>query len=160
MFKNKRGVEVWISYIFLILVTVVLSYMVFTWLHGYSKESVEKISQKVNTEKCDRISFFVADSFIKNPGNATQTLYIKVTNNGYLRINKIILRKYLDTGINVNTINAYMKPDETKEIDSDFQGFIEAYEIIPVYMDNSAEVICNNRKVQKKYNPASDRFEG
>lgn len=145
---DKKGVEVWISWVLLIAFVIVLSAFMYNWIIGYTESKSEQMKEMVyNTEECD----FVAIS-IDAACQDSQTLYINVTNRYNLKIDKLIVRMYRGSNVlNITEFNITIKPKVTKALNITKQTTtnVNITEVIPVVEKDDYEIICRNRLAQK-----------
>jgi len=148
MIKGKKGVSMWLSWVLLMVFVVILSVVIFDWMKGYTESSSSEMTKRVfNAEKCSFISISVSEIVEKNP----QTLNIKVTNRNNLRINQIIFRLYsTDNKVYVDDLNITLLPNQTKTVELQKNGTIEAMDLIPVRFEQEYTIVCRDRMVRIK----------
>lgn len=152
---SKKGVEQWISYVLLILFSVVIASLLFVWMKDYATGATDTFTEKFNTEKCAQISISIDDAILKN----AQTLYITVTNRNYLRINGILVRIYYDTGPELFEKKKLTKPQITNDYELNITtGNIQAIHVIPYYQADDVRIICDNKKIIMDYDSGTQKF--
>ena len=147
MFMTKKGISVWISWVLIIGFTVVLGTFFFSFMKGFTEESVEElIDRNEQVQVCDETSLRV-DSFCQN----TQTLNINVSNNGNLRIEELLFRMFDIYGMPQAVYkNVTINTEKTASLVIVKQGVIDQVEVIPVAHEKSNRFICQNRKVTEE----------
>ena len=137
--KNKRGVAVWISWVLVVAFAALIGSLVFKWMIGYVKEQTVQIEERVYDDSlCEELSLAV-----KNLCQETQKLNFELLNNGFLTIDRLIFKMFdLDNNPFVIEQAIELSPGRTEAIEVIKQGHTNNLEIIPITVDNSREVVC------------------
>jgi hypothetical protein len=146
VFRDKRGVDAWISWVLIMAFAVVLSVFMYQFMVDYAKQSTEDIKKVVyNTDECTRISLSINSVCF-----SSQALNITLQNRNYVRIDKIDFRLYNGRiPLHTNYTNITMNPNREKEMT--IQTGITAMtmvEVIPHIVKEGMDIICSDKKVQ------------
>ena len=147
MMHNKKGVELWVSWVLLVASAVVASVFMFTWMTDYATETNEEITRTFeNAQQCDSVSIEIraCQEITRNVVN------VNATNRGLLTIDKIIFRLY-DAHDDVSTrqINKTIRPNVKKSFPVVRQDAVVNIEAVPVLYDDAGnEIICTKRLSQ------------
>ena len=142
--RNKKGVAVWISWVLVVAFAALIGSLVFKWMIVYVKEQTVQIEERVYDESlCERLSLVVKDLCQED-----QKLNLKLLNNGFLTINRLIFRMF-DVENNPFVIEQTidLSPGRTESIEVIKQGHTNNLDIIPVTVDNNREVVCQQPTV-------------
>ncbi|MBN1386501.1 hypothetical protein JW968_06020 [Candidatus Woesearchaeota archaeon] len=147
---NKRGIEIWLSWILLMAMIIGLSALMMTWMKNYSREALTGAQKRVfDSDRCEQISISMDHAICKN----SSSIETQITNRNNLRIDQIIFRKYYnESPPDITEINETIKPSLTKSVHFEkANDTIITLEAIPVYIDRTAGevIICRNRLVSK-----------
>ncbi len=147
--KSKKAISIWLSWILLTAFMVVLSVVVYEWYINYTKESIVSMKQTVyNTDECTSISVCLKVL------NTTQDLNINVTNNGYIKVDRLFIRVYNSTDFKQFEYNTTLKPDRTRNYifnstNGNYTAMTNAdyVEVVPIIVKDDLTVICSSRQV-------------
>ncbi|MCX6707649.1 MAG: hypothetical protein NT001_05930 [Candidatus Woesearchaeota archaeon] len=145
--KSKKGIDQWISWVLLLVFSVLLASIVSYWMKDYITETSGDMTKRAHTtEYCDGVGIEIQDLVAKN----SQTLNMKVINTYNLAINKIIFRVYdADNYILVNMTNVTIKPGQNKTIEIPKNETVSFVEAVPVIIEDGEQIICNDKTVFK-----------
>ena len=139
---NKRGADVWISYVLLVGFTVALAAFIYSWMTGFSIEKTTEIKERIyDADICGSVAISI------NACNSSQTLYINITNRGDIRINQLIFR--LDNGTDYTSfeINTTIKPQNSETFNFTNVKIINATpDVVPATFKDKYDVVCTDKK--------------
>ena len=141
---NKRGAEVWISWVLLMAFVVALGAVISNWMQNYTQSQITNTKEKIyDSQVCQSVSIFLSEIYYKNP----QTLNMKVTNNNLLLVDEVIFRVYNDDGALTYvqkkvTLRPYKSKDITVDINITNAHYVDA---IPVVDNKESQIICRMR---------------
>ncbi|MFO8016914.1 MAG: hypothetical protein R6U32_07480 [Candidatus Woesearchaeota archaeon] len=149
LFRNRKAIASWISWVLLVTFVIFLGTMVFYWMKDFSAETMDDMRHRVETtEKCDLISIEVSDAVSKN----AQTLNMKVTNRYNLGVDQLIISLYDGDNdiIRTNTINATIKPNATRTIGvpQNSSRTTAIVRVLPVIFEGGERIYCPEREVE------------
>ncbi|MGB9748675.1 MAG: hypothetical protein ACP5OZ_03280 [Candidatus Woesearchaeota archaeon] len=136
--KNKKGIDVMISWILLIAISLSLGILVYTWVRNYSESTASDLENRSIESRCELVYAAL--------GNACQTaneLYFDITNKKDLKI-KGFLFGIVDIFGNAENreINETLLVGETKRITIMKQGTIARIEAVPIIRNNEHDIYC------------------
>ncbi len=142
---NKRGVDIWVSWVLITAFAVVLGTMMYYWMTSYTQGTTTDMTNRVSTEQgCDAVAISI-DSACKN----AQHLYINLTNRKDRTVDNIIVRAFNTTtsDLAVNETNLTLRPGKTKEINVTVSISNTNYvEVVPGSIDGELVFSCPDKK--------------
>ena len=145
LFRSRKGIAVWISFVLLTLLAVTLGAGFLVWSKGFTATSaadIEKRSEYVTM--CEAVSLQ-----IRNICQNTQALNMNLSNNNNLKITELSLRLYdIYNQPQRRSINVTLRPSETSSIMVVKQGIVKQLELIPITQSGKNRIICESRKVE------------
>ncbi|MCK5449543.1 hypothetical protein KAI32_01635 [Candidatus Pacearchaeota archaeon] len=131
---EKRGLSPVIASVFLILLVIVLSSLIFSWSRGFMNEQIEKFGQPVG-ELCNSVDFEV--NRIEGTGNND---ILEVVNRGNININSLEIKIYKNGSSETQNFDfvIHSMKSISKEVPLRMEdgSFPEKIEIFPVLIGN------------------------
>lgn len=145
--RGKKGFDQWVSWVLLLVFSVLLASIVSYWMKDYVGGLVTDLwIRSHTTEYCDGVGIEIQDLVAEN----SQTLNMKVVNTYNLAINKIIFRVYdANNYILINITNVTIKPGQNKTIEIPKNATISLVEAVPVILEEGKQIICKDKTVSK-----------
>jgi hypothetical protein len=136
--KNKNGIDVMISWILLIAISLSLGVLVYTWVRNYSESTASDLENRSIESRCELVY-----ASLSNACQTSNELYFDITNKKDLKI-KGFLFGIIDIFGNVDNreINETLLVGETKRISIIKQGTIARIEVVPIIRNNEQDIYC------------------
>lgn len=152
--KDKRGVEVWVSWVMMLVLIIGLATLMMGWMKSYSQSSMDEVEKRVyDADLCGQISISMDYAVCKD----IDTMEVQLTNRNNFRISQVLFRAYYNiSDPNMTEVNVTLKPGDTKKVNFEviprnFDDLIWL-EAIPVHWqitDERVSYICRNRLISK-----------
>ena len=142
---NKRGLELWVSWVLLVAAAVIASVFMFGWMLDYATLTKEEVLKTYeNSQECDSVSLEIRAC----QETSRNIIDVNATNRGMLKVDKLIFRLY-DAHDDVATrqINVTIRPNTKSSFPVVRQNAVIAIEAVPVMYGDDAEIICSKRAV-------------
>ena len=142
--SNRKGVEVWLSWVLLVAFSVFIGTLVLQWSRSHTTQTVEDLTQKGEILTICQETGVAVNSYCQK----TQTLNINVTNNNNRKVDALLVRGFDIYGNPQNgERNISLQPDNSKSIQIVKQGVLKKAEVMPIIMVGKKRVVCISRKV-------------
>ena len=137
---GKKAMEIWISWLLIIALTVSLGAVVYSWVRSYSTSTSEDIELRNQEASCDSVAIVLT-----NACQTTTRLYVDVENKKDLKIQGILF-SFIDIYGNSDNreINRTLNVGQTLRFDIIKQGTIKKIEAVPIIKVGSAIVYCTS----------------
>lgn len=142
---SKRGVSAWISWVLLVAFMVTLSAFMYSFLAGFTKQSIEDVKEQVIDSKvCDNVGISVS-ACLKNSNLIT----ITAKNVNYITVDKI----------SIDLFDVFDRPQQkskefklvsgnSKRFDLLKDGIIKEIHAVPVIYKDGKVIFCSNKEVR------------
>jgi len=148
---RKKAASEWISYVLLIGFTVALAAFVYSWMTGYTSNSVQEVKERIyNSDLCDSIGVSVTACL---NSSSSQTLYINVTNRGDLRITKLLFRFFQsEMPVSDAEFDSVINPQHSKNFSAsqvNLTGAVNSttkVQVVPETTKDNLLVVCSDKK--------------
>ena len=142
--SNRKGVEVWLSWVLLVAFSVFIGTLVLQWSRSHTTQTVEDLTQKGEILTLCQETGVAVNSYCQK----TQTLNINVTNNNNRKVDALLVRGFDIYGNPQNgERNISLQPDDSKSIQIVKQGVLKKAEVMPIIMVGKKRVVCISRKI-------------
>ena len=142
--SNKKGIEVWLSWVLLVAFSVFIGTLVLQWSRSHTTRTVEDLTQKGEILTICQETGVAVNSYCQK----TQTLNINVTNNNNRKVDALLVRGFDIYGNPQNgERNISLQPDNSKSIQIVKQGVLKKAEVMPIIMVGKKRVVCISRKI-------------
>ena len=153
LYRTKKGVTPWISWLILTVFVISLGGFVSLWMKEQVTDSVDNAKRAIyNSEDCEKLAIDIREAVLKN----SQTLNMKVINTYDVRVDQLAFTLYdANNGIlNASAINITIRPNENKTVEIGTNQTIAFVKVIPVYFrdkgrDDLIRVVCSENAVEK-----------
>lgn len=143
IFKGKRGVSIWISWVLLVAFMVSLSTFMYYFFSDFAKQSIDDVkSRVVDSKLCDNVGISVSVCL-----KSTSDLTVTVKNVNYITIDKV----------SIDMFDVFDRPQQkSKEIkivsgtsrsfDILKDGIIKEVHVVPVVYKDGKSIFCSNKE--------------
>jgi FlaG/FlaF family flagellin (archaellin) len=148
VFKHKKAVSPWISWVLLVAFAIVLSAFMYDFMVDYTESSTDDMKRTVyNTDECRLVSLNIDSACM-----SSQVLNITLQNRNYIRIDKMDLRFYEGrVPLHTNQTNITMNPNRVKIIEFNTGvSTVTRVEVIPYIIKEEMDIICADKKAESE----------
>jgi hypothetical protein len=142
--KSKKGVSAWISWVLLVAFMVSLSAFMYTFLSGFTKDSIEDVKEKVIDSKvCDSVGVSVS-ACLKNSNLITVT----IKNVNYITVDKVSIDMFdVFDRPQQKTKEFKLVSGNLKKFDILKDGIIKEIHVVPAIYKDGKAIYCSNKEV-------------
>ena len=142
--SNKKGVEIWLSWVLLVAFSVFIGTLVLQWSKGHTTQTVDDLTQKGEILTLCQETGVSVNSYCQK----TQTLNINVTNNNNRKVEALLMRGFDIYGNpQGGERNVSLQPDKSKSVQIVKQGVLKSAEVMPIIIVGKKRVVCQSRKI-------------
>ena len=142
--KNKRGIEVWLSWVLLVAFSVLIGSIVLQWSKAQTTKTVDDLTEKGEILTLCQETGISVNSYCQK----TQTLNINVTNNNNRKVDALIVRGFdIYNKPQGGERNISLEPEKTKSVAIVKQGVLKRAEVMPIISVGKKRVVCQSRKI-------------
>ena len=143
--SNKKGIEVWLSWVLLVAFSVFIGALVLQWSRSFTTKTVNDLTQKGEILTLCQETGISVNSYCQK----TQTLNINVTNNNNRKVDALLVRGFDIYGNpQGGERDISLQPDKTKSIEIVKQGVLKSAEVMPVIIVGKKRAVCQSRKIK------------
>ncbi|MBW3012515.1 hypothetical protein KY311_04980 [Candidatus Woesearchaeota archaeon] len=139
---NKKGLEVWISWILLVGLTVALGVVMYSWYISTTESTIESLQYVYDRSECNNVAILLEAC------SQAQHLNINITNKLYTNVDEVIFRIHY-TELDFDSVNrsARIKPGQKEDfrIPIDSGKTVSEVEALPVISSGNFRIICSSR---------------
>ena len=144
VWRGKRGVSEWISWVLLTGLTVMIGVFVLQWSKGNTTQTVEDITEKGEVLTLCQETGLSITGYCQD----TQTLNINVTNNNNRKIDAVVVRGFdIYNNPQAGDKNISLVPEKSKSVVIVKQGVLKRAEVMPAIIVGKKRVVCLSRKI-------------
>ncbi|GEM_PF-1895464 len=142
--KNKKGIEVWISWVLITAFMIVLGVIVYRWSTSYATSSASDVETRAGKAECDAVALQITAAC-----QLDNVIYVDIANRKDLKIDKVIFGLY-DIFGNGESREKIFTLDVGKTINVEVlkQGTISTISAIPAIYKSSKWIVCPEKEVQ------------
>lgn len=140
---NKKGVSEIVAYVFLILIAMSLSILVYAWLKSYIIQPEKKCP--------DSLALIITNY------SCSDRFYVSFRNKGLFDIDGFLLKYSSGSGLPINYLSREdgdfffngqkkLAPNENYTINYWFDGTITSIEVLPLRVIDEEPIICTNSR--------------
>ena len=157
LLKNKKGIEVWISWVLLMGFVATLSLLMYDFIKDYTQETVDELRGRVyDTEECNSVAISI-DSVCKQTATSPIYLNITVTNRLNINIDQLMFRtfdssdRFLNISrLNISTATVALRPQQSKKITMNISSDdINTVQVIPAVFREDLVIVCMRKIVEE-----------
>lgn len=142
--KGKRAISAWISWVLLVMLSVIIGTMVMQWTRSNTTQTVEDLTEKGEILTLCQETGLAVNSYCQD----TQTLNINVTNNKLRKVDAVMVRSFdIYNNPHGSQKNISLEPEKSKSVVVVKQGVLKQAEVMPVIIVGKKRVICQSRKL-------------
>ena len=142
--RNKKGVEVWISWVMLIAFSVLIGSIVLQFTRSHTTSTVDDLTEKGEILTLCQETGLAVNSYCQK----TQTLNMNVTNNNNRKVEALMVRGFdIYNNPQGGERNISLAPDKTKSVSVVKQGVLKRAEVMPMIVVGKKRVVCQSRKI-------------
>ncbi|MBW3017303.1 hypothetical protein KY316_02935 [Candidatus Woesearchaeota archaeon] len=139
---NKKGLEVWISWILLVGLTVALGVVMYSWYISTTESTIESLQYVYDRSECNNVAILLEAC------SQAQHLNINITNKLYTNVDEVIFRIHY-TELDFDSVNrsARIRPGQKEDfrIPIDSGKTVSEVEALPVIASENFRIICSSR---------------
>ena len=142
LLQNKKGIEVWISWVLLIGFAAAIGVLMQDFLAEFTEENVELMQRiAINTEDCNLVALSI-DSACTSIQGATTYLNMSISNRLNIRIDGINIRSFSSSRVINQTIETLtndtitLNPGQSRKVEVQTVPGTDSVQIIP-FLDRS-----------------------
>lgn len=140
---NKKGIEIWISWILMIGLTVALSVVLYSWYISTTESAVKTMQYVYDRSECTNVAIMIEAC------NESQHLNINITNKLYTAVDEIIFRvHYTDLSVSTQNISTSIKPGQKEDFRIPANKTVTEVEALPVISTADFRIICSSRSAR------------
>jgi len=147
---NKKADSQYISWILLLGLTIMLSYLLYNWSLKQAEQASQEIEKSADPLVCEELGFSI-DGICQN----IKTLNFNVTNSNNVEITGFIIkttglypedRDYLYSAI----VNVKVSPGDTEKLSVLKKSTLSQVEITPFTTKNKKDIYCEGQSIKKE----------
>jgi hypothetical protein len=142
---NKKGMDIWISWVLLVAAAITATVFMFTWMTDYAQNTNKEIQRTFeNAQECDSVAVEIRAC----QETSRSIINVNATNRGLLKIDKIIFRLYdaNDNAVTRHVNITGLRPNVQRSFPVIRQDAVIAIEAVPVLRrDEETEIVCSKR---------------
>lgn len=144
IFKNKKAIAGWISWVLVIGMGVMLSILVYYWMVERTNASTEEMQTLVyDSSECSAVGINI-DAVCQD----TQALYMNLSNTDNLAVNALFFRMLTIFGdVGNKEINITIKAGRTEMLTVIKDGTIKRLEVTPVTEAGQKRIVCSAQTI-------------
>lgn len=142
-FNSKKGAAAWLSWVLIISFSVGLGAFMFRWMTGFTQNTADKLSDKVEESDCNLIGISVLDAC-----QTVEELKLELDNKRSLNVDQIVLN-YIDIYDNPETkiLDFSLRVNKKEKLSVLKQGIIKQFELIPRAIREDKIISCTENTV-------------